>query len=71
MDCIKRYREKQGLTKADLATKLGVSQSFITHIETGRRAVSPAMAVRWETLTHGVLSRAALRPDIFGKMPAA
>ncbi len=36
-DDVKRLREEQGLTQGELAEFLGVTQSFISHVEKGRR----------------------------------
>lgn len=48
---------------------LGVSDATITHIETGKRRVTPANAIAWEGVTG--ISRAELCPDIFGCVPGA
>ena len=37
---IRKFRERRGLQKQELAAALGVDPSAITHIETGRRPVS-------------------------------
>ena len=42
---IKQLRIELGMTQAQLAAALGVSQSTITHIETGKRSPSPALAL--------------------------
>lgn len=47
-----------------MAELLGVTVGMISHIETGRRNMSPQNANKWSVLL-GV-SREALRPDIFG-----
>lgn len=37
---LRRERERQGLTQLDVAQRLGVSESVISRLETGRRSVS-------------------------------
>lgn len=36
---IKEISEKKGITKKALAKKLGVSENFLTEVETGRRVI--------------------------------
>ena len=62
---IKQYRQHHQLTQPALAAALGVSQGLITQWETGRRPVSPKMAVHIENVTQGRLTRRELRPDLF------
>lgn len=48
---LKKYREEHGLTQAKLASLLGVSDATVTHIENGRRRVTPERAIDWEEKT--------------------
>jgi DNA-binding transcriptional regulator YdaS (Cro superfamily) len=48
-----------------LANACGVSQGFISHLRTGRKKPSPALAKRIETATNGNVTRWQLRPDVF------
>ncbi|MBU2856168.1 helix-turn-helix domain-containing protein [Acidithiobacillus ferrooxidans] len=49
-----------------LAQALGVTPSLISQWKTGRRNVSPESAIRIERATNSTVTRAELRPDIFG-----
>lgn len=40
MDTLKSLREQAGLTQAELAAKIGLSESYIQKLETGRRRLS-------------------------------
>ena len=51
------------------AESLGVKYARLDHAYTGRRRVSPAMASTIELATGGQITRAALRPDLFGPLP--
>lgn len=53
-----------------LADALGVSQSLISQWKTGHRRISPETAARIERATNGLVTRAELRPDIFGPIDA-
>lgn len=57
---LKKYREEHGLTQGQLAEILGVSDATVTHIENGRRRVTPERAVDWEERTG--IPRATLCP---------
>jgi putative transcriptional regulator len=43
---LRKLRTSMGITQSQFAKNLGVSQSAITHIETGKRGPSPALARR-------------------------
>lgn len=62
---MKDYRLRAKLSQAELARQIGVSQGFVNHCEAGRKRPSAETAVRIERATHGKLTRAALRPDLF------
>lgn len=63
---IKRYRDQHQLSQAGFARLIGVTQSLITHWENGRRRPGPRFARYIEEKTQGELTRADLRPDLFG-----
>ncbi len=65
---LKAYRIQHKLTQGQLALVLGVSDAMITHIENGRRPVTPKNAIEWESRIG--LSRALLCPEIFGEVGA-
>ncbi len=54
-------------SKADLATKLGISRTWMSQIISGRRVCSAELAVAIEQLTLGEVKRVDLRPDLFGE----
>ena len=47
---------------------LGVSDATITHIENGRRRVTPERAIEWERLIG--IPRGELCPEVFGDTSA-
>lgn len=66
---LREYRSEHGLTQGQLAAILGVSDATITHIETGRRRITPENAREWEVKLS--LSKAVLCPEIFGEPTTA
>lgn len=61
---LKTFRVERQMTQGQLAAILGVSDATITHIENGRRPVTPKNAIEWEAKI-GV-GRDLLCPEIFG-----
>lgn len=61
---IRAYRKANDLTQGELGEILGVSDATITHIENGRRRITPENAKEWEKKIP--LSKEILCPDIFG-----
>lgn len=61
---IRKYRIEQKMTQGQLAEILGVSDATITHIEMGRRRVTPENAKDWEKKIP--ISKEVLCPEIFG-----
>lgn len=53
-----------------VAEKLGFNAEFLRQVAKGRRRVSPQNAIRIERATQGAVTRADLRPDIFGPVEA-
>ena len=64
MKLIEWQKEKK-VSNTALARQLGVHVSFITHINKGRRRVSPRLALKIEQVTENEVSRMELLyPDI-------
>jgi transcriptional regulator with XRE-family HTH domain len=61
---MKAYRERHGLTLAQLGDFLGVTKPAVFKWERGL-GPSPAMAIEIEKLTGGELPRWELRPDLW------
>ena len=47
---LRSIREGEAITQAAFAEKLGISKQHLSHIENGRKAVSPERAARWASL---------------------
>jgi transcriptional regulator with XRE-family HTH domain len=50
MNSLLNYRRDQGLTQAQLAEKLGISQGFLSQLENNARTPSLDLALRIENL---------------------
>lgn len=59
------YIKHRGLSQAELADLVGVSQGMVSHWLTGRKAISAERAKQIEHATAGFVRRHELRPDIF------
>ncbi len=70
VDAITRAVELAGGQTA-LAKQLGVSQGLVWHWCAGRLKVRAERCGAIETATNGQVTRAMLRPDVFGEAPAA
>lgn len=51
-----------------MATKIGVSKTWMSLIISGRKLASPELSGAIERYTKGQVQRAVLRPDIFGDL---
>lgn len=60
------YLNQDRNTQVELAKALGVSQGLVGHWVNGRRRITAERAIEIETATGGAVSRADLRPDLFG-----
>ena len=58
--------ERIRMTRAQLSDALGVSPGMVSHWTTGRCRVTAEQAIAIERATSGRISRATLRPDVFG-----
>lgn len=47
---IRAIREGEAMTQAAFADTLGISKQHLSHIENGRKSVSPERAARWASL---------------------
>lgn len=47
---LRSIREGEALTQAAFAETLGISKQHLSHIENGRKSVSPERAARWASL---------------------
>ena len=47
---LRSIREGEDMTQAEFAGKLGISKQHLSHIENGRKVVSPERAARWASL---------------------
>jgi DNA-binding transcriptional regulator YdaS (Cro superfamily) len=53
-------------SKAALAVQLGISRTWMAQIISGREAPGPELCKAIEVHTYGRVTRAELRPDLFG-----
>jgi len=51
--------------QSSTAEKLGISQSLVSHIKTGKRSFPVKLFDKTERATNGAITRQELRPDIF------
>lgn len=51
------------------AIKLGVTASYLSRLVSGDRSITAERAIQIESATHGMVSRAELRPDIQWEQP--
>lgn len=47
---LRSIREGEAMTQAAFAETLGISKQHLSHIENGRKAVSPERAARWASV---------------------
>ena len=47
---LRSVRQGDGMTQSEFAARLGVSKQHLSHIENGRKVVSPERAARWAVL---------------------
>lgn len=64
VNILKSIRQERGLTQEELAAMLKITVGMVSHIETGRREISPRRANEWASKL-GV-KREKLCPEVFG-----
>lgn len=68
MSVLRAFRQRNNLSQAELAEILKCSTGLVSHIETGKRPITPKKAKDWEPLLG--ISREKLCPEFFGKRAA-
>lgn len=61
---LRAYRERHGISCAELAKKLDIAESTLRSFENGNRIISGELAREIEDLLG--IKRVVIRPDIFG-----
>lgn len=67
---IPAYLEKHSLTQEQFAKKIGVSQGLVWQWLKGKTRVSPEKAKAIEVSTEREITKAELRPDLWGQEAA-
>ena len=62
---IKEYLKLSGVTQAEFADELGVTQGFIGQLVRNERPIPATKVIAIEKATNGIVSRYDLRPDVF------
>ena len=62
------FETKPRGAKLAMATKLGVSKTWMSLVISGRALASPELCGAIERYTKGQVKRKTLRPDIFGDL---
>lgn len=57
--------------RSALAEAVGKNPNYLWQIGTGRRTASPKLAQAIHDFTKGKVPRASMRPDLWGRKPAA
>lgn len=59
------YMQEHGLSQAEMADRVGVSQGMVSHWLRKRKAITAERARDIERATNGAVLRHELRPDVF------
>jgi len=62
---ITEYLERENMSRAKFASRIGVSPTTVLYWQTGKRNPSPGRARLVEEITGGAVTRAELRPDVW------
>jgi transcriptional regulator with XRE-family HTH domain len=62
------YRKAKGLSRAEIAQQLGITEAMVGHIERGVRKASAERAKEWQR-EHGIPAHVT-RPDLFEQAAA-
>jgi len=69
MEQLKSYRAANNLSQSEMGALVGLSQTMISLIESGKRQIPADRCLSFEAATNGKLTRHMSRPDVFGKAP--
>ena len=64
---IAEYLKKHGLSQKRFGDQVGITQGMVWQLLQGTCRTSPETAMRIEAATQGEISRADLRPDLWGE----
>lgn len=64
---ITRYLTQACVTQADFASQLEVTPGLVSQWLSGKTAITAERAIQIEEVTDGEITRAMLRPDLFGR----
>ena len=65
------YLAKHNLTAAEFGRRINVSRSQMLRYLKGKRRITAERAIEIEHATDGAVTRADVRPDLFGEMRKA
>ena len=66
MTLVEFFADRPHGSRQQMAQALGVSKAWFSQVTQGRRRTSAELCKRIERLTEGKVTRAELRPDLFG-----
>ena len=62
------YKKLSAEEKRELGKNANLSLQYLSHLANGHRNAGLKMIIRLEKATNGALTRAEIRPDIFGAL---
>jgi DNA-binding transcriptional regulator YdaS (Cro superfamily) len=68
MNLVEYFKDEPRGAKAEMAEYLKISPTWLSLIMKGDRKASPALCLKIEEATQGLVKRKDLRPDIFGSL---
>jgi transcriptional regulator with XRE-family HTH domain len=69
LELMRVFQIPKSLTVREMSRKAGISEVYGSYILNGHKRPSPSVAIRLEEASGGALTKAMLRPDLWG--PAA
>jgi len=65
MDKLLKYIDLAEISDKDFAEQIGISQVLFSMCKRGKSKIQPAIARKIEQVTHGIVTKEDIRPDIF------
>ena len=62
------FKDEPRGAKSEMAEYLKISPTWLSLLMNGEKKASPALCLKIEEATQGLVKRIDLRPDIFGKI---